>query len=297
MSIVTLIGPVSEDIIIKEGKRYKSIGGAVFYQSSVFSNLNINTNAVITVSKKYKESINSFFPGTSLFPIYVKDMIKYQNIYPDNNLNHRTQKAEIPCNPITIKNIIQNIENSDVTLLGPLSPNDIPLETIKKISKLKIPLYLGAQGYLRHLEEDKIVLKPWTEFKKYLKFIDILFIDENEARILQGNHNSLESIAKILSSFGPYEVIITCGSKGSIIYSRKFDEIYKIPAFKPKITEDPTGLGDTYMAAYTARKLETDSPQMCGIFAAAVSSLKLENRGPFNGNKKLILERCKNQSI
>ncbi|MGB9938110.1 MAG: PfkB family carbohydrate kinase [Methanobacterium sp.] len=297
MSKVTLIGPLSEDIIIRDSQQYKSIGGAVFYQSSVFNNLKIKTNAIITVSKKEGDLLNSFFPDINLLPIYVKNMIKYQNIYPDNNLNHRIQKAEIPCNPIYIKNIIKNIKDSDAVLLGPLCPYDIPLKTIKDISKLEIPIYLGAQGYLRHLENDKIVLKPWIDFEKYLEFVDILFIDENEAKIIQEDRYSLEKIAKLLSSFGPREVIITCGSKGSLIYSQKPEKVYKIPAFKPQKTEDPTGLGDTYMAAYTTRKLEIDNPRTCGIFAAAVSSLKLENKGPFTGNKKLILERCKDQSI
>jgi sugar/nucleoside kinase (ribokinase family) len=60
---------------------------------------------------------------------------------------------------------------------------------------------------------------------------------------------------------------------------------------------DPTGLGDTYMAAYASKRVEGYSPKSCGIFASMVSTMKLETIGVFKGNNKKILERLKNQGI
>jgi sugar/nucleoside kinase (ribokinase family) len=293
MSSVTLIGPVSKDIIVKDNSSYKSIGGPVFYQSSVFSKLEINTNVLTTISKDDKELLKGFPSNVNLIPYYINETIKFQNIYPDDDPNHRIQKASIPKNPIDIKNILSQIKYSDAVLLGPLCPYDIPLKTIEDLSKLKTPIYLGVQGYLRHLDRNKIILKPWERFTDFLKFIDVLFMDENESAIILGEKHSLEKTAKIIASFGPQEVVITCGSRGSLIYSKKLDEIYKIPAFRPECIEDPTGLGDTYMAAYAARKLEIEDPKKCGMFAAAASSLKLENKCSFKGSRKQIEDRSK----
>lgn len=293
MSSITVIGPVTEDIIKKEDLNYKSTGGAVYFQCSVLSNLKIKTSAVITISKEDIGLLKSFPDDVNIIPILVDETVKFKNIYPDNNPNHRIQKACIPHNPIDIKNISENIKNSDTLLLGPLSPYDIPLKTIKELYKLEIPLYLGAQGYLRHLDGNKIILKPWEDFKEFLGYIKILFIDENEARIILGKNIALELVAKELALFGPEEVIITLGSSGSLIYSKKLDKLYKIPAFTPQKIEDPTGLGDTYMAAYSARKLETNDPKLCGLFASAASVIQLENKGAFRGNKKIVEERCK----
>ncbi len=297
MSTITLIGPITNDTIVKDNSTYKSIGGAVYYQSCVLECLNVNTRAIITLAKKDEELLTSFSKNTELFPIFTGETIKFQNIYPDNNPNHRIQKAKIPPNPIEIKDIkYLDLKKCKTLLLGPLCPYDIPLETVEYLSKLKIPIYLGAQGYLRHLKGEKIVLRPWNNFQKFLKFVNILFIDENEAKTILGTQLSLDHVARTLASFGPQEVIITQGSNGSTIYSKKLDELYKIPAFSPQKIEDPTGLGDTYMAAYAARKIEIDNPQMCGMFASAASVIKLENKGAFNGNKKLIHERCANYS-
>jgi hypothetical protein len=294
MSNITLIGPITEDTIIKNNSIYKSIGGAVYYQSSVLERLKVNTKTIITLAENDKELLNAFSKNIEIIPLFVDKTMKFQNIYPDSDPNHRIQKAHIHSNPIEVKNIASlDLADSNAILLGPLCPYDIPLETIEYLSKFKIPIYLGAQGYLRHLKGEKIVLRPWNDFKKFLKFVNILFIDENEAKTILGTQISLNHVAKLLASFGPEEVIITQGNNGSTIYSKKLDEIYKIPAFSPKRTEYPTGLGDTYMAAYAARKLEVEDPKKCGIFAAAASVIKLENKGAFKGNRKLIHQRCK----
>ncbi|MGZ7208856.1 MAG: PfkB family carbohydrate kinase [Methanobacterium sp.] len=293
MSKVTLMGPVSEDIIIKDNSSHRSIGGPVFYQSYVFSRLKININALVSISKNDKELLNAFPSPVKIFPFYVDETMKFQNIYPDNNPCNRVQKAKIPHNPIKINKIKDKIKYSDAILLGPLSPYDIPLKTIEDLSSLKIPIYLGAQGYLRYLDKDKIILRAWDGFEEFLKFINILFIDINESSIILGKKYSPEETARLLTSFGPQEVIITRGSSGSLIYSKKLDEVYKIPAIKPSKIEDPTGLGDTYMAAYAARKLEIDSPKKCGMFAAAAASIKLENKGPFKGDIESIENKLK----
>jgi len=293
MSCITLIGPITKDTIIKNNSTYKSVGGAVYYQSSVLNHLGINTKVIITLSKSDEELLKAFSRNIEIFPIFTGGTIKFQNIYPDNNPNHRIQKAYISRNPIEIKNIASlDFKNSNAILLGPLCPYDIPLETIEYLHELKIPIYLGAQGYLRHLKGKRIVLRPWKDFQKYLKFINILFIDENEAKTILGTQVSLKEVAKMLASFGPEEVIITQGSNGSTIYSGRLDQIYEIPAFSPQKIEDPTGLGDTYMAAYAARRLETGDPKKCGMFATAASVIKIENKGAFKGSRKLIKERC-----
>ncbi|MBV1729393.1 MAG: hypothetical protein KUA33_03970 [Methanobacterium sp.] len=50
MSGFLILGPLSKDTIIKDGLKTHSVGGAVYYQSRVFSSLNLNHTAVVTLA-------------------------------------------------------------------------------------------------------------------------------------------------------------------------------------------------------------------------------------------------------
>ncbi len=298
MAKFIILGPLTKDKIVKYDTIYSAIGGAIYYQTAVFSRLGIDNTVITTLAGKDDNLINDLPKNTVIIPICTKETMEFENIYPDNNPNHRIQRAFIPNNPINPDTISKiNFKDFDAVLLSPLSPSDIPLKTLEYLNQFKKPIYLGAQGYMRHIENGKVVLKPWNEYKKFLKFIKLLFLDEMEARVILGMHtDNFGEIARKLTSFGPEEVIITRGDNGALIYSKKtkVNESINIPAFIPKKITDPTGLGDTFMAAYAAQKLESDNPEVCGIFASLVSSLKMEHKGAFQGERILIEERMKN---
>lgn len=276
-----IIGPLTRDRIVKKDTIFNSIGGAVYYQSAVFSAFGISNTVVTTLAEKDKKLMHHFPLNTQIIPIYTDQTMEFENIYPDDNPNHRIQKSNIPINPILpkdFKNI--NWRTYHALLISPLSPFDIPLKTFKFLSKQNIPIYLGAQGYLRYKENSNLVLKPWKAYKKYLKLVKILFLDEIEASIILGKSaKNCNEIAQNLSSFGPEEVIVTRGDQGALIYSKKYCEYFNISAFLPDEIVDPTGLGDTFMAAYALKKLETENPEDCGKFASKVASRKIEQKG------------------
>jgi nucleoside kinase len=288
-----IIGPVTRDTILKNDSTCKGVGGPVYYQSSVLSALKTDVTAIITLSRDYDHLLEYFPSDLEILPIWGEETMAFENRYPDENPNHRIQRACIPSNPITVSHLSDiDLETFDSVLVSPLSPYDIPLETIKYISEHEISVYLGAQGYLRHLEGQKVVLKPWKNFQKFLPYVDFLFVDEVEAGVFMGDNSlSLDEISQRISVFGPKEVIITRGSRGSIIYSESKDEIYQIPAFPSKERVDPTGLGDSYLAAYALRIQETSDPYESGIFASIVSSLKLEKKGAFHEDRQKIESR------
>lgn len=312
MAKIMVIGPLTRDIIVKNDSVYQSIGGAVYYQTAVLSQLEVGNTAVMTLAEKDRDLTNNFPQQTDIFPIYTSKTMEFENIYPNQDPNHRIQKANIPKNPIKPHSFPDiDFEVFNALLLCPLSPFDIPISTLEYLYQFKIPIYLGAQGYMRHMENNNVVLKPWKDYKQYLKFVKLLFIDETEARVILGvSEGDCGEIAQILSGFGPEEVIITRGNQGALIYARRSGnsdsgsnkdgigmkisdkegdgDLYDIPAFPPQKIVDPTGLGDTFMAAYAAWKLETDDPEECGIVASLVSSHKMGRKGAFQGDRSII---------
>ncbi|HEY0196833.1 MAG TPA: carbohydrate kinase, partial [Methanobacterium sp.] len=213
-----IIGPLTKDRIIKEGNIFDTIGGGVYYQSAVFSGFEVENTVITTLAERDKNLMNQFKEPAQIIPVYTEETMEFENIYPDDNPNHRVQRSMVPINPIK-PSVLKNLDFKpyDAILLSPLSPYDIPFKTIQYLHKQNKPIYLGVQGYLRRVENEEVVLKPWTDYKSFLKLVDFLFLDEMEARVILGNPSeNCTEIAQILSSFGPEEVIITRGDRGAL---------------------------------------------------------------------------------
>jgi sugar/nucleoside kinase (ribokinase family) len=59
----------------------------------------------------------------------------------------------------------------------------------------------------------------------------------------------------------------------------------------PRRTVDATGCGDTYLAAYLARRITSDDLGECGAFAAVAAAINLESFGAFCGSVAEIAKR------
>jgi sugar/nucleoside kinase (ribokinase family) len=294
MTNLLLIGPVTKDVIRKGGTTYRNTGGAVYYQSSALVQLGAKVTAVVTLSPADRTLLNAFHPDTDVVPVWTTQTMEFENNYPDPcNPNFRTQQARIPDNPI-LPEQLQNLDIRafDAIYILPLCPGDIPLRTVQYAAAFRKPVFVGAQGYLRHLHDGKVVLRAWPDFPKFAPAVGMLFVDDVEARCIQGKPCAeLSDTLSLLGSSGIGEVVVTRGDRGAIIVSggRK----YAIPAFAPDIIADPTGLGDTYMAAYTLQRLRGCGVRQAGETAAATATMKLEYKGAFRGSFENVEERMK----
>lgn len=118
------------------------------------------------------------------------------------------------------------------------------------------------ENVLRQVSRPKLVacdtMNHWIENKrthliKFLKKVDIFFLNDSEARQLSGE-NSLVKAAKALRSLGPRRIIIKKGEHGALLFSEK--SLFSVPAFLLEDVYDPTGAGDTFaggVVGYLAR--------------------------------------------
>ncbi|MHB1604916.1 MAG: PfkB family carbohydrate kinase [Leptospirales bacterium] len=92
----------------------------------------------------------------------------------------------------------------------------------------------------------------WIEQKKealqkVIKQIDILTINEGEARMLSGQF-SLVSAAKIIMGMGPTTLIIKRGEYGVLVFNR--ESVFASPAYPLEDVKDPTGAGDSFAGGF-----------------------------------------------
>lgn len=281
---ILAIGPVTKDYIITPSDKYFQIGGAIFYQTLTLNTLKYGVTSIISISQKDIKLLDEI--NSDIKFIFTNKTMEYTNIY-DENFNRR-QKATLTNNPIFPENIDMPLDNVSSVLLSPLSPYDIPAETIAFFKEKDIKTVLIPQGYLRQTDnQNNVIKRNWKNKEKYLENTDIISLDENEAKtafnlkIIRDEH-----ILKLLKKYALEQIIITKAERGSTIYSE--DNIYNIPAIQTEHAVDATGLGDTYIAAYIAKLEETGNIFESGLFASIAAKEKLENKGPLKSSKEKI---------
>ena len=205
----------------------------------------------------------------------------FENIYGDNQ-NERTQRVTAKADPFTVEGL-QEI-NAKIFHLGSLLADDFSLEVIKYLSGKGL-LSVDVQGFLRKVDNEKVLPVDWPEKKEALKYIHILKANETEMEVLTGCAEPHEA-ALLIADWGVKEVLLTLGDKGSLIYAK--GQFYEIPAYPAIQIVDATGCGDTYMVGYLYMRNKGASYQEAGCFAAAMCTIKLQTHGPFCGTEATL---------
>ncbi|MSP64650.1 MAG: sugar kinase [Bacteroidetes bacterium] len=112
------------------------------------------------------------------------------------------------------------------------------------------------QKVVEQVEKPKLIVcdtmnfwieKKLTELHSTLKIIDVLIINDSEAKMLANDSSIILSAKKILK-MGPKILVIKRGEHGSTVYSDSF--MFSIPAFPTEKVVDPTGAGDSFAGGF-----------------------------------------------
>ena len=278
---VCVIGHITKDIIRIGDTEREMPGGTAYYASIAMKSLGLNVAVVTKIGKRDSSLLDNI--ESEQIPIFLGESFgttTFTNIYL-SGADERKQLVSEIATPFTLDDV-EGIE-SKTFHFGPLTRNDIPLEMLLSLSNRSM-VSLDAQGFLRSIDQrsGEVIITDWEKKEEFLPFVNVLKVDEDEARVMSGEEE-LEEMAVKLSRYGPEEVIVTRGGKGSLIYCKS--KLYWISSFAPRKLVDPTGCGDTYMAGYLYFGTRTNNLREIGEFAARTATLKLENYGPVTKNR------------
>ncbi|MBE2288334.1 MAG: bifunctional hydroxymethylpyrimidine kinase/phosphomethylpyrimidine kinase [Chitinophagaceae bacterium] len=167
----------------------------------------------------------------------------------------------------------ENYRDAEYVMLGNLAPN-IQINVIGQMSKRpKLVIMDTMNFWMDNTMED---------LSKVLKMVDLLMVNDSEARQLSGEH-SLVKAAKKIQAMGPKYLIIKKGEHGALLFYG--DKIFSAPALPLEDVFDPTGAGDTFAGGfigYLARINETSFEAMKAaiIVGSAMASFCVEKFGP-----------------
>ncbi len=121
----------------------------------------------------------------------------------------------------------------------------------------------------------------FDELIRTVKMVDVLVINDEEARQLSGKH-SLVKAARVILTMGPKYLIIKKGEHGALLFYE--DKIFHAPALPLENVFDPTGAGDTFAGGFTGYLAKTDdisfeNMKTAVIFGSTMASFTVEEYG------------------
>ena len=134
------------------------------------------------------------------------------------------------------------------------------------------------------------------ELKTALGMVDLLMVNDSEARQLSGEH-SIVKAAKKIQAMGPKYLIIKKGEHGALLFYE--DRIFSAPALPLADVFDPTGAGDTFAGGFIgylakADDISYESMKAAVIIGSAMASFCVEQFGP-NRLKEITAEDVTNR--
>ena len=288
---ICCVGHITLDKVVTPNASLKMAGGNSFFFSNAIRNMDVSYILITSLAKKEMAFVADLRNnGVEVNAFNCSHTVYFENIYSQDS-DHRIQRVLQTADAFSFEQM-KHIEAS-LFHLGPLLADDIPLELIKALSK-KGKVSLDVQGYLRKVQNQDVYPVDWKDKKEGLQYVDILKANETEMEMLVG-FKDIHKGAKMLNDWGVKEVVITSGSKGSLIYADSV--FYDIPVYKPTAEIDTTGCGDTYMAGYLYKRIRNATIQEAGEFGAAMASLKIESPGPFTGTEADVLKLLANNKL
>lgn len=278
MSLLT-VGTVAFDAIETPfGKTDKIVGGAATYiawSASYFSN-RVNIVSVIgddfdmqelellrkrgvdTEGIEIKEGKKSFFWSGK----YHLDMNSRDTLITDLNVL-------LEFNPV----IPDSYKESDILLLGNIDPN-LQLRVIEQLPKRPKLVVMDTMNFWM---TDAFI----GTLKEVMKKVDVIAINDAEARQLSGEY-SLVKAAKKIMAMGPSYLIIKKGEHGALLFHN--NEVFFAPALPLEEVFDPTGAGDTFAGGFCgyldkSRDISFENMKRAIIYGSAMASFCVEKFG------------------
>ncbi|MFZ9004049.1 MAG: PfkB family carbohydrate kinase [Robiginitalea sp.] len=251
MGKLLVVGTVAFDTIETPfGKTDKILGGAATFIGLAAANYRVKPGIVSVVGEdfpsKYMELLKEkdidiegleVVPGGRTFTWSGK----YQN-----DLNKRdTLSTELNVLADFDPEVPAAFRGAEVVMLGNLHP-EIQMQVLSQLDSRPRFTVLDTMNYwMEH---------TWDSLLEVIGMVDVITINDEEARQLSGEYSLVRAAAKI-SNMGPEYVLIKKGENGALLVHRK--RIFFAPALPLEEVFDPTGAGDTFAGGFTGYLAET----------------------------------------
>lgn len=292
MSLI-ILGTVAFDAIETPfGKTDKIIGGAATYISLAASYFTSSPKVVSAVGgdfpKKYITLLNDHGINTEGLKVKPEEKSFFWSGRYSADMNAReTLATELNVIEGFKPEIPDSYQGSEYLMLGNLSP-DIQISVIEQLRVRPRLIVLDTMNFWMD--------NTPADLKKVISMVDVLTINDSEARQLSGEY-SLTKAAKKILTMGPEYLVIKKGENGALLFSG--GKVFLAPALPLEDVFDPTGAGDSFAGGFTGYLAKTgevnfECMKNAVIIGSAMASFCVEKFGTenlLNLNKSDIYDR------
>lgn len=268
MSLLT-VGSVAFDAIETPfGKTDKIVGGAGTFIALSASNFIKDQRIVSVVGDDFPQETLDLLrsKGVALEGLQIKQGEKtffWSGRY-HNDMNSRdTLVTELNVlgdfDPI----IPESYQGAEYLMLGNLSPQ-VQRQVIERLTTRPKLIAMDTMNFWMDIALD--------DLKQTLKLIDVLIINDEEARQLSGEY-SLVKASRVIRAMGPKTLIIKKGEHGALLFQD--DKVFFAPALPLEDVFDPTGAGDTFAGGFIGYIASTDDTSFENMKRAIIAGSAL----------------------
>lgn len=277
MSLI-IIGTVAFDAIETPfGKTDKIVGGAATYASLAASYFYNKVKIVGVIGDDFQQdNIDKFSQhGIDTEGLQIKEGEKsffWSGKYRNDMNSRDTLITELNVLEHFDPIIPESYQDCEYLMLGNLTPivQQTVINRLKKRPKL---IVLDTMNFWMDI--------MMSDLLETIKLIDVLTINDEEARQLSGEYSLVKAAKKILE-MGPKYLIIKKGEHGALLFHE--DKIFSAPALPLAEVFDPTGAGDTFAGGFIGYLAKVDTINFANmknaiIYGSALASFCVEKFG------------------
>ena len=273
-----VVGSVAFDAIESPfGKVDKILGGAGTYIALAASYFGVKPKVISVVGGDFGQEnidlLKKFDIDTKGIQVIEDEKTFFWSGRYHNDMNSRDSLA-------TELNVLEHFDpivpdeyqDSEFLMLGNLSPI-VQRQVIERMHKRPKLIVMDTMNFWMDIMLDELI--------KTIGMVDVLTINDEEARQLSGEYSLVKAARKILA-MGPKYLIIKKGEHGALLFDE--ENIFSAPGLPLEEVFDPTGAGDTFAGGfigYLAREKEISFSNLKNaiIAGSAMASFNVQKFG------------------
>ncbi len=273
-----VVGTVAFDQIETPfGKTDKILGGAATFIGIAASKLEVNAGLVSVIGGDFPQEYIDLMKSHKMDLSGVKKIDEGKTFFWSGRYKNDMNTRETL---VTELNVLENFEpqvpenwkNPEVLMLGNLHPS-IQKSVLNQLETRPKLVILDTMNFWMD--------QTWDELMDVIKEIDILAINDEEARQMSKEYSLVKAAKKILN-MGPKTLIIKKGEHGALLFNQ--NNVFFAPALPLEDVFDPTGAGDTFAGGFAGYLAKTknysfENMKRAIIYGSALASFTVEKFG------------------